>query len=221
MGQYKFLHIFALISVFTVVVVQATAGKLVDFFGTPMSVTVYFFPVIYVIADILTEVYGYAAARRVLWYTLAARALSALIFYLVLLAPPAASFTANEAYAKVLSSAPQIAFGGVLAVFAGDITNNYVLAKMKIWTKGEFQSARLVVSTIAGEFMNSLCFYGIGLYGIIPPDKLVNAVIMATLAKTIVEIVMLPITRPVIAWVKRAEHEDYYDVGTDFNPFKL
>lgn len=219
--NYKLLHHFAIWSVFFVVVSTVTGGKLVDVFGVPLSITVFYFPIIYVIADVLTEVYGYAAARRIVWYTLAARVASGAIFYLVAIAPISSASSAGPAFEQVFSQAPLIAIGGALAIFVGDITNNYVLAKMKVWTKGKFQSARLVTSTVAGELTNSAVFYGVGLSGVLPPDRLIAAILMATLAKTLVEIVLLPLTKYVIAKVKRIEGVDHYDRNTNFNPFKL
>lgn len=219
--RYKLLHFFTMWSIFTIVIVTITAGKLVDVFGVPISITVFYFPFIYIVADILTEVYGYSVARRVLWYTLGARIISALIFWLVANAPPSEAFQNNDAFMKVLGVAPQIALGGTISVFAGDIVNNYILAKMKVWCKGQYQKARLVISTFAGEFTNTAFFYGLALYGIMPLDNLVIAVVVGSLTKTLVEIVMLPITLKIIAHVKKVEGVDHYDTHTDFNPLKL
>jgi len=127
--NYKLLFHFVIWNIFFVLVCLPTAGKMVDFFGTPISVAIFYFPFVYIISDVMTEVYGYAVARRTLWYTIFAQIFATLIFTLVLIAPPAVSFTANDAFDTVLGAAPQITIFGTLAIFCGDVTNNYILAK--------------------------------------------------------------------------------------------
>ena len=140
---------------------------MIDVFGTPLSVSIFYFPFIYIVADLLTEVYGYAAARRVVWYGVIAQVGTTLIFTFVSWYPPAASFTHNEAYKEVLSTAPQLVVFGTIAVFLGDIGNNYVLARMKVWTQGRAQGLRFVVSTVVGQGVNTAFFYTFGLWGLL------------------------------------------------------
>jgi uncharacterized integral membrane protein (TIGR00697 family) len=136
--------------------------------GIPLSISIYYFPFVYILADILTEVYGYAIARRVLWYCIFAQLLAIVIFEFVIFYPPSAAMKDNQSYVDVLSAAPRLVLFGTLAMFAGDIANNYVLAKMKVWTNGSYISARFVTSTLCGQMVNTAVFYIFGLWGMIP-----------------------------------------------------
>jgi uncharacterized integral membrane protein (TIGR00697 family) len=221
MSTFKLFHHFAIWSVFFLLISNITAGKMVDFFGIPAPISLLCFPFIYIISDLLTEVYGYAAARKVLWYTTIAAIVSALYFQLVVIFPPSSTFGHNEAYQTVLGTAPQIAAAGIFAVFVGEITNNYIVAKMKLYFKGRYLRLRLVLSTLAGQFVNTAAFFIFGLWGILPVDALVSSILFGTMLKTAVEIVMLPVTVCVINKVKKIEGIDHYDVKTDFTPFKI
>lgn len=219
--NYKLLPHFVVWSVFFLLLSNVTAGKPVDVFGTPLPIAVFYFPVVYVISDVLTEVYGYAVARRVLWYTLGSAIMAAFILHLVVTAPPAASFANNEAFSIVLGTAPRFTLASIIAMFAGDITNNYILAKMKILSKGGNPSGRFVLSTLGGELVNTALFFVIGLWGIIPPELMLGSILFGAAAKTLVEIVLLPVTLRIVKRVKRIEGIDHYDVNTNFNPFKF
>jgi hypothetical protein len=128
MQNYKFLNQIVLWNVFVAIICIPTAGKLIDIMGVPLSISIYYFPFVYILGDILTEVYGYAIARRVLWYCIFAQLLAIAIFEFVILYPPSALMTNNRSYVDVLSAAPRLVLFGTLALFAGDIANNYVLA---------------------------------------------------------------------------------------------
>jgi len=182
---------------------------------------VLYFPFTYLIADILTEVYGYAQARSVIWLSLFCSIVAATVVDLALLVPPAGFFTGDAAYQQIFSAAPKMAIATLLAVFTGDICNSYVLAKLKIWSSGRHLWLRFVVSTVLGEGVNTLVFYGIALYGVLPNDLLVQGILMGWAVKTLVEVVLLPVTYPVVAFLKRVEGVDFYDYETDFNPFIL
>jgi uncharacterized PurR-regulated membrane protein YhhQ (DUF165 family) len=149
MQNYKFLNHIVLWNVFFAIICIPTAGKLIDVMGIPLSISIYYFPFVYIFADILTEVYGYAVARRVLWYCISAQLLTIVVFEFVISYPPSAVMTNNQSYVDVLSAAPRLVLFGTLAMFAGDIANNYVLAKMKVWTNGRHISARFVTSTLS------------------------------------------------------------------------
>jgi uncharacterized integral membrane protein (TIGR00697 family) len=159
MQNYKFLNQIVLWNVFFAIICIPTAGKLIDIVGVPLSISIYYFPFVYILADILTEVYGYAIARRVLWYCIFAQLLVIAICEFVILYPPSAVMTNNRSYVDVLSAAPRLVLFGTLAMFAGDIANNYVLAKMKVWTGGRYISARFVASTLCGQMVNTTVFY--------------------------------------------------------------
>lgn len=216
--QYKYLGLITVFYVTMQLVSDVTAGKLISFFGYAVSVTVLYFPFTYIFSDILTEVYGYARARAVLWTVVACSILAGLIYQLVVILPPPSGFTANEAYTRVFRQVPRILVGGWLAVFSGEILNNYILARMKILTKGRFLWTRTIGSTLVGQLVNTIVFYVIGLYGVIPTALLAQAVLVGWLLKTGVEVVMTPITYFVVGALKRLERVDYFDTATNFNP---
>jgi uncharacterized integral membrane protein (TIGR00697 family) len=221
MQNYKLLNHIALWNVFFAIICIPTAGKMIDIMGIPLSISIYYFPFVYILADILTEVYGYAIARRVLWYCIFAQLLAIVIFEFVILYPPSAVMKNNQSYVDVLSAAPRLVLFGTLAMFAGDIANNYVLAKMKVWTNGSYISARFVTSTLCGQMVNTAVFYIFGLWGMIPTRVLTKSILVASLTKLGVELLFLPVTLKVSLWLKRIENVDYFDKGTNFNPLKF
>ena len=221
MQNYKFLNHIVLWNIFFAIICIPTAGKLIDVVGTPLSISIYYFPFVYIFADILTEVYGYAVARRVLWYCVSAQVLTIVIFEFVILYPPSAVMTNNQSYVDVLSAAPRLVLFGTFAMFAGDIANNYVLAKMKVWTNGRYISARFVTSTLCGQIVNTAVFYIFGLWRLIPLRLLTKSILVAGLTKVGVELILLPITLKASFWLKRIENVDYFDRATNFNPLKF
>ena len=221
LSRYNHFNDLLLAHIFFALVCIPTAGKMVDVLGVPLSVSIFYFPFIYVVADVLTEVYGYGAARRVVWYGTISQVAATIIFSCVAAYPPAASFEANEAFATVLSAAPKLVFFGTIAVFLGDISNNYVLAKLKVLTRGRMQGLRFVVSTLVGQGVNTAFFYTFGLWGILPSSVLFQSILLASAVKVMVEIVMLPFTIRFANWLKKREGVDVFDSHTDFNPLKF
>src|SRR5260221_3761044 len=194
MKNYKFLNYIVLCNIFFAIVCIPTAGKLVDVAGVPLSISIYYFPFVYIFADILTEVYGYAVARRALWYCIFSQLLTIVVFEFVISYPPSAVMANNQSYVDVLSAAPRLVLFGTLAMFAGDIANNYVLAKMKVWTDGRYMPARFVTSTVCGQMVNTAVFYVFGLWGMIPTRLLTKSIVVASLTKVSVELLLLPLT---------------------------
>ena len=184
---------------------------------------VLFFPISYVFGDILTEVYGYARARRVIWAGFAGLAFASFMAYVVVALPPAPFWKNQQAYEIAFGTAWRVAGASMIAYFCGEFVNSFVLAKMKIATAGKWLWTRTIGSTIAGEAVDSAIFYPLAFYGtgIIPDDKLIDVMLFQFVAKVAVEVVFTPVTYKVVAALKRAEHEDYYDRNTDFSPFTL
>ena len=184
---------------------------------------VLFFPISYVFGDILTEVYGYARARTVIWAGFAGLAFASLMASVVVALPPAPFWNNQPAYEIAFGSTWRIVLASMCAYFCGEFVNSYVLAKMKIITAGKWLWTRTIGSTIFGEAVDSALFYPLAFYGsgIIPDDKLPLVMLSQFLIKVGVEIVFTPITYKVVGALKRAEHEDYYDRDTDFTPFSL
>ncbi len=129
--------------------------------------------------------------------------------------------TNNQSYIDVLSAAPRLVLFGTLAMFAGDIANNYVLAKMKVWTNARHISARFVTATLCGQMVNTAVFYIFGLWRMIPTRVLTKSILVASLAKVTVELLLLPVTLKISLWLKKIENVDYFDKATDFNPLKF
>ena len=184
---------------------------------------VLFFPISYVFGDILTEVYGYARARRVIWAGFAGLAFASFMAYVVVALPPAPFWKNQEAYEIAFGTAWRVAGASMIAYFCGEFVNSFVLAKMKIATAGKWLWTRTIGSTIVGEAVDSALFYPLAFYGtgIIPNDKLIQVMLFQFVAKVAVEVAFTPVTYKVVAALKRAEHEDYYDRHTDFSPFSL
>jgi len=184
---------------------------------------VLFFPISYVFGDILTEVYGYARSRRVIWAGFGGLAFAAIMSAVVVWLPPAPFWQNQAAYEIAFGSTWRIAAASLIAFVCGEFVNSFVLAKMKILTEGRWLWTRTIGSTIFGEGVDSLLFYPLAFWGsgLIPNDKLPQIMLVQFITKVGVEVVFTPITYAVVGWLKRAEHEDYYDRDTDFNPFTL
>ena len=182
-----------------------------------------FFPISYVFGDILTEVYGYARARKVIWAGIAALVFASFMAAVVVALPPAPFWQQQGAYEIAFGSTWRIVAASIFAYFCGEFVNSFVLAKMKILTAGKWLWTRTIGSTIVGEAVDSALFYPLAFYGsgIIPDDKLPLVMFAQFVAKVTVEIVFTPVTYKIVGWLKRAENEDYYDRKTDFNPFTL
>ena len=182
-----------------------------------------FFPISYVFGDILTEVYGYARARKVIWAGFAGLAFASVMATVVVALPPAPFWKHQDAYEIAFGTTWRIAAASMFAYFCGEFVNSYVLAQMKILTEGRWLWTRTIGSTIVGEAVDSALFYPLAFYGggIIPDDKLPAVMLAQFLGKVAVEVVFTPVTYKVVAVLKRAENEDYYDRGTDFTPFSL
>jgi queuosine precursor transporter len=182
-----------------------------------------FFPISYVFGDVLTEVYGYARARRVIWAGFAGLAFAAFMAWVVVALPPAPFWQNQAAYETAFGTTWRIAAASMFAYFCGEFANSFVLAKMKILTAGRHLWMRTIGSTVVGEAVDSSLFYPLAFYnsGIIPNDKLPLVMAAQFVGKVAVEVLFTPVTYKVVAFLKRAEQEDYYDRNTNFTPFTL
>lgn len=184
---------------------------------------VLFFPISYVFGDILTEVYGYARSRRVIWTGFAALAFASTMAAVVVALPPAPFWHNQQAYEVAFGSAWRVSIASLIAFCCGEFVNSFVLAKMKLWMAGRRLWMRTIGSTLFGEGVDSLLFYPLAFWGtgIIPDEQLPAVMLAQFVAKVGVEVAFTPLTYRIVAWLKRAENEDYYDRNTDFNPFSL
>ena len=183
---------------------------------------VLFFPISYLFGDILTEVYGYARDRRAVWSGFAALAFAAFMAAVIVHLPPADFWRARQgAVEAMFGNTPRIICASIIAFWCGSFVNSYVLAKMKIWTRGRWLWTRLIGSTVCGELIDTALFYSIAFGGLWALSDLVTVALDQYVLKTLWEVIATPATYKVVAFLKRAEQEDYYDIDTDFTPFTL
>jgi len=154
-----------------------------------------------------------------MWILILAQILAAVIYHLVTILPAAPGFEGNEAFKLVFGQAPRIVVGGLIGLFAGQVVNDFTMAKMKVLTKGKHLWSRMVGSTVAGQFFDTTLFYTIALSNVIPEGLLIPTILSGWLAKSFVETAMTPFSYAAIRKVKVLENEDYYDKDTNFNPF--
>jgi uncharacterized integral membrane protein (TIGR00697 family) len=184
---------------------------------------VLFFPLSYLFGDILTEVYGYARSRKVIWAGFGALAFASLMSFVVTSLPVAKTMSPeqNAAVNLIFGQTWRIVAASLLAFWAGEFANSFVLAKMKILTEGKYLWTRTIGSTFAGEAVDSLIFYPLAFLGTWSNEQVVSVMIGNYFLKVFWEIVATPLTYKIVAFLKRTEHEDFYDRDTDFNPFTL
>lgn len=197
------------------------ASKVATLWGVTFGAGVLFFPISYIFGDILTEVYGYGRARRAVWSGFAAMGFASFMSWAVLSFPPAAGWPHQAAFETVFGSTPRIVAASLVAYFCGEFCNSYVLARMKLWTSGRLLWTRTIGSTIVGEGVDSLIFYPVAFWGLWETPLVLQVMLSNYLLKVLWEAVNTPITYRIVNFLKRAEHEDYFDRHTRFTPFTL
>jgi uncharacterized integral membrane protein (TIGR00697 family) len=196
------------------------AAKLADVGGYIFGAGILFFPLGYVIGDVLTEVYGYARARRVIWVGFVALIFMAFMSWVVVALPPAAGWEGQAAYEAVFGQVWRIVFASITAFWVGEFVNSYVMARMKIWTQGKHLWTRTIGSTVVGQGVDSLIFYPLAFWGVWSNSQVITVMITNWLLKVGWEVVLTPVTYAVVGWLKRKEGVDIFDEDTDFTPFK-
>jgi uncharacterized integral membrane protein (TIGR00697 family) len=195
------------------------AAKLATVWGFTFGAGILFFPLSYVIGDVLTEVYGYANARRCVWMGFGALIFMAFMSYVVVAMPAAQGWDGQAAYESVFGSTWRIVAASVLAFWAGEFVNSFVLAKMKIITQGKHLWARTIGSTVFGQGVDSLIFYPVAFLGVWTTEQVLTVMVTNWLLKVLWEAALTPVTYGVVGWFKRHEGVDVYDTGIDFSPF--
>lgn len=220
--QYKYYD-FVMVSFVTILLCSNMigAGKVCEWNGFTFGAGIFFFPLSYVFGDIMTEVYGYARARKIVWAGFGALIYATFMSEIILKMPPSSQWPNQEAFETVFGSSWRIVLASLTAFFCGEFTNSYVLSKMKILTHGKKLWMRTIGSTIAGEFVDSLIFYPLAFWGSWENELVLKVMLSNYILKVLWEVLMTPFTYKLVAWLKRHENEDHYDYKTKYTPFSL
>jgi queuosine precursor transporter len=208
----------AALFVTTLIVSNVIAVKIVQVFGLVLPAAVVVFPISYIAGDVLTEVYGYARARLVIWIAFACNLVAVAAIVIGGLLPAAPFWQDHGAYQAILGYAPRLLAASFLAYFVGEFANAYVLARMKVATRGRWLWARTIGSTLVGQGLDSLVFLGLAFAGTVPTAALGGMIVTQWLFKTAYEALATPVTYAVTRHLKRVEGVDVYDTDTDFRP---
>ena len=220
---YKYLGTFGMVWVTFLLLGMFTSIKTFTIFGLEYTVSIIAYPLTYIFADIFTEVYGYKRTRSIVWTGFFCLMITAVFAYIYSIIPASASFTSNDAFVTIFKSAPGIVFLVLAGFFSGELTNSFILAKMKLKTRGKLQELRFITSTFFGQIVDNTIFFT-GLYvllGFYTKSTVIPLIISSVLFCTIIEMIMVPITKRIIRFIKHREGIDTYDHGTNFNPFKI
>lgn len=195
------------------------AAKLSQVGGFTFGAGILFFPISYVLGDVLTEVYGYARARRVIWAGFAGLLFLAFMSWAVVAMPPAPDWPGQSAYEQVFGQVWRIVVASILAFWAGEFVNSYVLARMKLWSGGRMLWTRTIGSTVVGQGVDSIIFYPIAFYGIWSTEQVLTVMVTNWALKVLWEAALTPVTYVVVGTLKRREGIDLFDEDTNFSPF--
>lgn len=202
-------------------IVAVKPVRLFNFLHLDLDGGTLLFPISYIFGDVLVEVYGYARSRRVIWMGFGFNLLAAALFWAIVLLPPSPEWPMQDAFAMILGQTPRIVMGSLIAFWCGEFANSYVMAKMKIWTGGQFLWTRTIGSTVVGQAVDTILFQTIAFAGVWDTGLLLRVILWNYTAKVLYEALATPITYAVVGFLKKAEQEDYYDYDTNFNPFAL
>lgn len=219
--NYKYLGMISVFFVSVLLISNVASTKIVDLKWFTFDGGTLLFPLSYIFGDILTEVYGYKNSRKTIWLGFFMALLMSVIFIVVDKLPPAAGWNNQAAYDAILGLTPRIVCASLIAYFFGEFSNSFVLAKMKIWTRGKWLWTRTIGSTVVGELVDSSIFILIAFLGVLPNSLLFTLIVSNYFFKTGIEILFTPITYKVVKFLKVKENEDYYDHDTNFNPFTI
>lgn len=221
MSRTRYRYLDNLIQAFVVVLLVSNlvAPKVTAVGPFRISGAQLMFPITYIFGDIFTEVYGYAASRRAIWSAFFASALLAIIGMIAVALPPAPEWHDQAAFATVFNFVPRLVVASLIAYWCGEFTNAFVMAKLKLLTKGKMLWVRTIGSTVAGQFVDTVVVITLAMGGILETSALIRLIISGYLTKVLYEAVMTPVTYAAVNWLKRAENVDTYDKDTDFNPF--
>jgi len=222
--SYRYLDLITVSFVVVLLLSNIVAVKpvrILDFLRLDLDSGTLLFPISYIFGDVLVEVYGYARSRRVIWMGFGFNLLAALLFWVIVMLPPSPEWKMQDAFAMILGQTPRVVAGSLIAFWCGEFVNSYVMAKMKIWTGGQFLWTRTIGSTMVGQAVDTVLFQTIAFAGVWDTGLLLRVIVWNYTAKVLYEALATPLTYAVVGFLKKAEQEDYYDYDTDFNPFAL
>lgn len=220
-AAYKYIDIITALFVAVLLISNIASTKIVKFGFFSFDGGTLLFPLSYIFGDVLTEVYGYKKAKRAIWIGFVSALLLSVVLIIVGWLPPAAGWTNQAAYETILGLTTRIVIASLIAYCAGQFANSYIMAKMKILTKGKALWSRTIASTLAGEFVDTLLFVLIAFWGLLPQTLLITVLVSNYIFKIGVEIIFTPLTYKIVNFLKKNEEEDYYDYQTNFNPLSF
>jgi uncharacterized integral membrane protein (TIGR00697 family) len=219
--SYKYFDVIVGLFVAVLLISNIASTKIVSIWKFTFDGGTILFPLSYIFGDILTEVYGYRKSRRAIWIGFLCALVMSVTLGLIGLIRPAEGWELQDAYMAILGQTPRIVTASLVAYFAGEFSNSYILAKMKVWTNGKWLAARTIGSTIIGQGVDTLLFVFIAFFGLYSNSLILLIIISNYVFKVSLEIVFTPLTYKIVNSLKRAEKVDYYDYRTNFNPFKF
>ncbi|NJO40431.1 MAG: queuosine precursor transporter [Cyanobacteria bacterium CRU_2_1] len=221
--SFKHLDTITALFVTVLLISNVTSSKIVTLGFLTFDGGTLLFPLSYIFGDILTEVYGYARSRKVIWLGFISALLMSVSFIVVGRLPSAAEWTNQDAYNAILGYTPRIVAASLIAYFAGEFSNSFILARLKIITRGKWLWIRTIGSTLVGQVVDTALFILIAFTNtdIVPNSLLPTLIVSNYLFKCGIEILFTPMTYWITGWLKQQEQEDYYDLNTDFNPFRI
>lgn len=211
----------AMLFVATLLISNIAAQKLFAFGPVTFTAGIIVFPITYIFGDCLTEVWGYSRARQVIWTGFVANALMAVILWIAIKLPPAEGWPLQKEFEIILGPVPRVVFASIVGYWLGEFTNSYVIAKMKVFTKGKWFPARAIASTVVGQLVDTCVFVLLAFGFVFETSLLVSAILSGWIFKVAYEIIAVPATTVVVRWLKKYEGIDHYDTDTNFNPFAL
>lgn len=217
----KYLPIITGLFVACLLISNTIEAKVFTAYGLTLTAGTIVFPLAYVFGDILTEVYGYAASRRIIWTGFAALFLMVVIYSIAIILPPDAAWPNQAAFETIFAPVPRISAASLIAYFAGEFVNSFIVAKMKVAASGQHMARRFAVSTVFGQMVDTTVFTLIAFSFVMPWSSLPAMIGSMWLLKVLWEIIALPLTLRIVTWLKRSEGIDVYDRDTNFNPFHV
>jgi len=217
--SYRFVFITALF-ITCLLASNILIVKQIELFGLTLPAAVVIFPLSYIFGDVLTEVYGYSQARRVIWLGFFCNLLMVMAIWLVGILPASSVFDAQAAYERILGNTPRFLIASFIAYLAGEFVNSYIMARMKMLTRGRWLWTRTIASTVAGEAVDTAIVLLVGFWGVLPPAIIFSMILWHWLFKICFEVLATPLTYTMVGYLKKAENLDTYDYGTDFNPLR-